>query len=288
MRVVPTALFAMAALLLLVSSLRFGPLTRSRPAATQGHEPPPLLSATTQGHEPPPLLSAASSVPSPPPPPPPPIPAHATAKCGDHVCQPSESVATCPSDCPGITTSAVCGEEPHSDPAGEAVAWGSAPEHRVQSAAECCDRCLAHAKDPKNSKKPCNSWVFCYMPQCWSLDNGNTHTFGECWLKWQVDPRHALFGQRGQYTARFRDRYRSLHLTGKMPDGSPRNLSVPTHVPWTGGVIDARVSSPAVTWETDLEGLMTSSAGERIVPWRAWESRAQNLARGVKAEQMPR
>lgn len=105
----------------------------------------------------------------------PPLPA---AKCGDGRCDPTEDIVTCESDCPGVTTPAQCGEEPHADPAGEAVAWGSAPEHRVQSAAECCNRCAKHAADPKNAKKPCNSWVFCYKPHCWSLDSGNTHTFG--------------------------------------------------------------------------------------------------------------
>ena len=187
-----------------------------------------------------------------------------------------------------MTTPAHCGEEPHSDPAGEAVAWGSAPEHRVQSAAECCARCTAHAANPRNAKKPCNSWVFCYEPHCWSLDNGNTHTFGECWLKWQTDAKHPLYGQRGAYTAEFRAKYWDKHLQGKMPDGkTPRNLTVPSHVPWTGGVLGAGVTYPRVTWQTHLEGIMTSSTGERIVPWRAWESRAQNLARGVKAEYIP-
>ena len=125
------------------------------------------------------------------------------------------------------------------------------------------------------------------MPHCWSLDNGNTHTFGECWLKWQINPLTPLYGQRGNYSAAFRKRHWSLHMVGTMPDGSPRNLSVPTHVPWTGGVLNAVSAYPRVTWTTDLEGLMTSSAGERIVPWRAWESREQNLARGVKPELIP-
>ena len=75
------------------------------------------------------------------------------------------------------------------------------------------------------------------MPHCWSLDNGNVHTFGECWLKHQANVMQPLYGQRGAYTDAFRKRYWSLHMTGKMPDGSPRNLTVPTHVPWTGGVM---------------------------------------------------
>ena len=47
------------------------------------------------------------------------------------------------------------------------------------------------------------------------------------------------------------------------------------------------VTYPRVTWTTDLEGLMTSSEGAAAVPWRAWETRAQNLARGVRGEDIP-
>jgi len=49
-----------------------------------------------------------------------------------------------------------------------------------------------------------------------------------------------------------------------MPDGSPRNLSVPTHVPWTGGVLGAAVDL-AVKWETGLDGwLMQGLRGETV------------------------
>ena len=123
---------------------------------------------------------------------------------------------------PGVTTPAMCGEEPHSDPGGEAVAWGLT--HKTASAAECCTACAKHAADPKNAKKPCNSWVFCYLPQCWSLDTGHQHTFGECWLKWQKNVATPLYGQRGKYTDAFRKKYWGLHLSGTMPDGkTPRN-----------------------------------------------------------------
>ena len=66
-----------------------------------------------------------------------------------------------------------------------------------------------------------------------------------------------------------------------------RNLTPPTHVPWTGGVMGTATTYPRVTWTTDLEGAMTSSTGEGLVPWRAWESREQNLKRGVRAEDIP-
>ena len=41
----------------------------------------------------------------------------------------------------------------------------------------------------------------------------------------------------------------------------------------------------SILWETGSDG-MRSSAGEATVLWRAWESREQNLARGVKAKSM--
>lgn len=111
--------------------------------------------------------------------------------CGDGKCELPETMANCMADCPGVTTPPTCGEEPHSDPGGYAVVWGAS--HKKASAAECCDACAAHAADPKNSKRPCNSWVFCHaLPYCWSLDTGNFHGFGECWLKSQTNPEHPL------------------------------------------------------------------------------------------------
>lgn len=205
----------------------------------------------------------------------------ATTACGDGRCDPPETMDSCFADCPGVTTLPKCGEEPHSDPGGHAVVWGAS--HKTRSAAECCERCEAHAADPRNARKPCNSWVFCYSsPQCWSLDTGNWHGFGECWLKWQAHPLKPLYGQRGMYSSEFRKKHWNAHKTGRNPDGTPRNLSVPTHVPWTGGVMGMRVDL-SVKWETGLEG-MHSSKGDSSVLWRAWESREQNLARGVAPE----
>ena len=204
--------------------------------------------------------------------------------CGDDVCEPPfESMDNCMADCPGVTTQPQCGEEPHSDPGGYAVVWGAG--HKKASAAECCEACMAHAADPKNAKRPCNSWVYCHAkPYCWSLDTGNWHGPGECWLKWQANPQAPLYGQRGKFTHEFRKKHWYAHKTGKMPDGSPRNLTVPTHVPWTGGVLGVKVDR-SIKWETGLDG-MRSSTGEATVLWRAWETFEQNLARGVKPESM--
>jgi len=117
---------------------------------------------------PPPEVTAASPQGSSPPPPLP-VPV-----CGNGLCERGETVATCFADCPGVTTPAQCGEEPHSDPQGMAVVDGRG--HHKASAAECCEACSAHAA--KFPKRPCNSWVFCPLPHCWSADNGNTHLFG--------------------------------------------------------------------------------------------------------------
>ena len=129
---------------------------------------------------------------SPPPLPPLPPPVVSATACGDGKCEsPAEDATMCATDCPGVTTQPMCGEEPHSDPGGEAVVWGL--DFRTVSAAECCQKCSEHAANPKNKKKPCNSWVFCAVyPQCWSLDTAHKHVFGECWLKWQVDASHPL------------------------------------------------------------------------------------------------
>ena len=220
----------------------------------------------------------------------------AAPRCGDGKCELPETAATCFADCPGVTTPPQCGEEPHSDPQGHAVVDGRG--HHVASAAACCDACAAHAQ--KNPKRPCNSWVFCYMPHCWSADAGNTHLFGECWLKWQTNPTEPLYGQRGAYTEAYRKRHRGDHLNGKYPTdpnsvkamepfgivpGSQRNLSVPTHVAWAGGVMGARVDL-TVSWTTDADGSMRNSKGETVVDYRPWESREQNLKRGVKESQM--
>ena len=141
------------------------------------------------------------------------------SRCGDGRCEPPETSTSCGADCPGVTTPPQCGEEPHSDPQGHAVVDGRG--HHVASAAACCDACAAHAQ--KNPKRPCNSWVFCYMPHCWSADAGNTHLFGECWLKWQADPAHPLYGQRGKYTDEFRRRNRDKHLNGLYPPASDKH-----------------------------------------------------------------
>ena len=174
--------------------------------------------------------------------------------CGDGSCTGPETGSSCPEDCPGVTTAQVCNEEPHSDTGGVAVVFGI--KHRTASAQECCDACSRHASNHR--EKPCNSWVFCPLPICWGLDTGWNHTFGECWLKWQADITRPLFGQRGSYSDEFRNKHRAVR-------GGP-----PSHVPWTGGVIGGAPWDRSVKWTTGPEG-MTSTKGEALTNWRAWE-----------------
>ena len=65
------------------------------------------------------------------------------------------------------------------------------------------------------------------------------------WLKWQANPKHPLYGQRGRDSDDFRKRHWHAHRHN--------NLTVPTHVPWAGGVMGVVVDR-SVTWETGADG----------------------------------
>lgn len=127
----------------------------------------------------------------------------------------------------------------------------------------------------------------------------------------------------GRYSDEFREVHKDAHKTGTNPDGTARNLSVPMHVPWTAGVMGASVDL-SIKWETGLEGMRSSvgargsnlrslrgslrlvfmwihvdpfgfdgvlrtspQAGDSDILWRAWETKEQNLARGVHASSIP-
>ena len=66
--------------------------------------------------------------------------------CGDGVCDGPESIASCLEDCPGVTTDATCGEEPHSDRGGRTLTFGVG--HRATSAQDCCVRPLGSIPRP--------------------------------------------------------------------------------------------------------------------------------------------
>lgn len=101
-----------------------------------------------------------------------------------------------------------CHPTPAAGFGGGAITWGMT--FKTESALECCSACQAHQRicsspeslhtifhtrrfrgdsvsarcapvqgDPKERIRPCNIWLFCPEPRCWSRDRWN-HTFGEC------------------------------------------------------------------------------------------------------------
>ena len=142
------------------ASVQFPVITLAVPASTSSVQPAVGVASTL------PLPAVVTALHSPPPPPPP----LRQPTCGDGRCEPPETIATCFADCPGVTTQAVCGEEPHSDPQGNAVVDGRG--HHLKTAGDCCDACAAHAA--KYPNRPCNSWVFCYMPHCCTVRQDRT------------------------------------------------------------------------------------------------------------------
>lgn len=115
-----------------------------------------------------------------------------------------------------------CAAEASADFDGPALVWGM--DHRVASAAACCEACRAHAEKHAGEaeEKRCNSWVFCPEAKCWAPDIWN-HTKGECWLKRQEDADAPKVNFRGSYPPEFRAHHRTA----------------PTHVAWQAGVLGA-------------------------------------------------
>ena len=169
--------------------------------------------------------------------------------CGDDVCDGPETVANCLADCPGVTTDATCGEEPHSDRGGKTLTFGVG--HRATSAQDCCDKCKA--------RTPCNSWTFCGLPVCWGLDSGWNHTFGECWLRVVEDASklNVTFGQRGRLSATFRAKHANVRPTCAL--NRTWHACPPTHVPWTSGSL----GGPAV----DRSDRFTTGGGWGKIKW---------------------
>eukprot|EP00242_Pyramimonas_sp_CCMP2087_P001695 CAMPEP_0198228062 /NCGR_PEP_ID=MMETSP1445-20131203/111713_1 /TAXON_ID=36898 /ORGANISM="Pyramimonas sp., Strain CCMP2087" /LENGTH=205 /DNA_ID=CAMNT_0043908311 /DNA_START=391 /DNA_END=1008 /DNA_ORIENTATION=+ len=116
----------------------------------------------------------------------------------------------------GISTK--CNAVANLDLDGPAVAWGLS--FRKDSAAECCEACMRHTKQPGQAGA-CNSWVWCPEAVCWAPDIWN-HTYKECWLKVQDDFRAPKVNHKGEFSVKFR----SEHQTA------------PSHTPWIAGVID--------------------------------------------------
>jgi hypothetical protein len=82
---------------------------------------------------------------------------------------------------PGRPLPEECHAEAHTDYDGAAVRWGLT--HHVDSAADCCQACLDHARSAEGDSKKCNVWVYCPSEEgCYSPDIYE-HKHQECWLK---------------------------------------------------------------------------------------------------------
>lgn len=108
-----------------------------------------------------------------------------------------------------------CHAEPHTDYDGSAVRWGLT--HHKDSAADCCQACLDHAKQAKPGEVKCNIWVYCPSEfGCYSPDIYE-HRHQECWLKQAQEPRK-------NFKDKYSESYRNSHPTA------------PVVVPWISGV----------------------------------------------------
>ncbi|CAI8599216.1 unnamed protein product [Vicia faba] len=117
---------------------------------------------------------------------------------------------------PGRPLPSECHAELHTDYDGTAVRWGL--NHHKDSAAECCQACLDHARHAKEDEKKCNIWVYCPSEfGCHSPDIYQ-HKHQECWLKYDEKPQ--------------------LNFKNKYPESYQKSYpSAPVVVPWVSGVV---------------------------------------------------
>ncbi|KAK7376885.1 hypothetical protein VNO80_02303 [Phaseolus coccineus] len=117
---------------------------------------------------------------------------------------------------PGRPLPPQCNAELHTDYGGVAVRWGLT--HHKDSAADCCQACLDHAKHAKENEKKCNIWVYCPSQfGCHSPDIYQ-HKYQECWLKYAEKPK-----------LNFKDKYPEWYRNS--------HSSAPLVVPWASGIV---------------------------------------------------
>ncbi|PWA59190.1 hypothetical protein CTI12_AA303140 [Artemisia annua] len=111
-----------------------------------------------------------------------------------------------------------CNVELNTDYGGQAVKWGLT--HHKESAYECCQACLDHARNAKPNEVKCNIWVYCPEEEgCHSPDKYE-HKLQECWLKYAEKPK-----------VNFKDMYSE--------DYRNRHPNAPMFVPWVSGVVSS-------------------------------------------------
>ncbi|KAM3758263.1 hypothetical protein ACB098_01G030500 [Castanea mollissima] len=119
---------------------------------------------------------------------------------------------------PGRPIPTECHAELHTDYDGAAVRWGLT--HHKESAADCCQACLDHAKRARPGEKKCNIWVYCPSEAGCHSPDIYQHKHQECWLKSAEKPRL-------NFKDKYPDSYRNSHP------------NAPFVVPWVSGVITA-------------------------------------------------
>ncbi|CAJ2641022.1 unnamed protein product [Trifolium pratense] len=83
---------------------------------------------------------------------------------------------------PGRPLPPECHAELHTDYDGTAVRWGLT--HHKNSAADCCQACLDHARHAKEGENKCNIWVYCPSESGCHSPDIYEHKHQECWLKY--------------------------------------------------------------------------------------------------------
>ena len=116
--------------------------------------------------------------------------------------------------------SASCYARESTDYDGYAVTWGSA---NIQASPEaCCESCRVY--EPRAPDFfPCNVWVFCPKQEGCFAPAAGEFGHGQCWLKYQEDPKNPHVNMRGEYP----EAYRRTHPTA------------PDKVDWIAGVLVA-------------------------------------------------
>ncbi|XP_071703348.1 uncharacterized protein [Rutidosis leptorrhynchoides] len=109
-----------------------------------------------------------------------------------------------------------CNVELHTDFGGQAVKWGLT--HHKESAYDCCQACLDHAKNAKPNELKCNIWVYCPVEEGCHSPDIYEHKLQECWLKYDEKPKV-------NYKDMYSENYRNRHP------------NAPMFVPWVSGVI---------------------------------------------------
>lgn len=111
-----------------------------------------------------------------------------------------------------------CNVEHHTDYGGQAVKWGLS--HHKESAYECCQACLDHARNAKPHEIKCNIWVYCPLEEGCHSPDIYQHKLQECWLKYAETPK-----------VTFKDMYSENYRS--------RHPNAPMFVPWVSGVISS-------------------------------------------------